>query len=201
MTSLECQRCGGPNPSGARNCQWCGSALPLPVAPPIPSGPNVDYVPHISFEAPARDEEFNSRRLPNAVRLGLAILFVVIFVVVAATAATSQSSTSISPITSPPSPEVNVVLVDVQSPDNACGLNGATEPGFSGSGTSFTVVWTIYGPVGGCTLSDIAALTTGVTAEVPGLPIQIASEVNQSVNVTFELPSGEYNGIIQVMVS
>lgn len=35
MAPSACGRCGGPSPSGAVACEWCGAAL-FPVSPPLP---------------------------------------------------------------------------------------------------------------------------------------------------------------------
>ena len=39
MAPAPCARCGGPNPPGARVCQWCQASLPAPVeSVPGPGG-------------------------------------------------------------------------------------------------------------------------------------------------------------------
>ena len=48
-----CRHCGGPNPPGARSCQWCHATLPLetsgyrpldPVNPPEPEKAEIPWL-------------------------------------------------------------------------------------------------------------------------------------------------------------
>lgn len=137
------------------------------------------------------------------------IAAIVVFVVIIAVAlwlfSPSPSSSSQTPISSGPAYPVNVTVINLTSPDNVCGLNGTTEPGFHGVTNAFSgETWHITGPPGGCTISDISAVTGGFM--IPPsvyLPQSIGAGQTGNVSVSFDMLGlgGPYTGPLVVSVT
>jgi hypothetical protein len=202
-----CTHCGGPNPAYAPNCQWCGSAL---EPPPLPSS---TPAPPSQFEGLLEDsdaDDFDSGSPWGGptrwVRIVIVLVALVVIIAVFATLAPqSQSNSSPTPLPSGPAYPVNVTVINLTSPDNVCGLNGATEPGFRGvTNAASGEVWHITGPTGGCTINDISAETAGfmIVTNLYG-PQSIAAGQSVPITVSFimEQLGGPYTGPLVASVT
>lgn len=190
-----CERCGGPNPAYALNCQWCGATLihlPLPgeISPPTAER---------EYSSVETDSEFSSDPSPNRTRLAaLAAVFLLVVIVLAVFASQSQSSASQTPVSSGPSYSVNVTIVELRSLDNACGLNGTTEPGFHGvTSAASGQTWRVTAPPDGCTITSVSAVTGGFEAflnSIGGQSIPGGQTVGVGVSYFMTGLSGPYTG-------
>jgi hypothetical protein len=195
---LTCERCGGPNPADAANCQWCGADLPLPPTSPTVVVQNLPPVGTSSAPGATRGGSQAPARL--IVGVVLALIFI-IFVIALATQAPTVPQSPLVP--SPPGFPVTVGIIYLTSPDDACGLNGTTEPGFSGVSGQFSgETWQISAPPGGCTIVSLTALTPGFNVFPPnfGSPMNFTGGQTTAISVSFQLPSGGYDGDLTIEV-
>jgi hypothetical protein len=161
-----CPHCGGGNPAGAVNCQWCGLALPQILPPsPAPSEP----LPTSGYRPlPVPPSAVPSTGFPPAAIVGIVVFVVILLIIVFAFASITSSS-----IPGPNSVQVSQVLV--QSSDNACGLNGDNQPGFSASGgASEPIILGASSAATPCTVSDISTSTPGFQV-LGSFPMQVSS--------------------------
>lgn len=203
--SYTCSQCGGPNPAHAQNCQWCGSSL---KSPPLPSYPSP---PPLRFEAPPPNSDVDqfesdgSRGIPMWIR-GIVVVIVFVVLIGAAVSLTPQSqpSSSQTPVSSGPGYPVNVTVIDLTSSDNACGLNGATEPGFQGVTNAVSgETWHITGSAGGCTVNGLSAVTGGFQVVSLDVPQSIAAGQTANISVSFVMIilGGPYTGPLVIAVT
>lgn len=204
--SYTCAKCGGPNPAYARNCQWCGAALkPVPLPSSSPSPPP-------RFEGPT--EDFDADRDGSGtpwgqssiwVRAVIALILVVVFIAaVVALSPPSPLSPSQTPLPSGPAVAVDVTVIDLTSSDNACGLNGTTEPGFQGvTNAASGENWHITGTPEGCTISGISAVTGGFQVLSVDVPQSIAAGQTAAISVSFVMIGlgGPYTGPLVISVT
>jgi hypothetical protein len=110
-------------------------------------------------------------------------------------------------LTPPPSPiQVNTIYVD--SPDNVCGLNGATASGFNAStgaqvGLSFNITGA-NGPVSGtlpCTIENVTATTPGFGLINVTTPLVIPANETVILSFTVVCPNSDYTGNLTLMMS
>jgi len=191
----DCERCGGSNPWDALNCQWCGARLPRPLsvaltAEPIPEG-------YRTLEAPEPLEP--PRRISPAVVVGFVLLVIVRLVLLAMVFSNPPSTTSPGTPIPSPSGSVRVTEVQVSSPDDACGLNGADHAGFNATPLGgWTLTWTL--PVSGplpCNVSSVASVTPGFTAISFELPLNVTSQ-GTPLPVTVFTPEESYSGLLNL---
>lgn len=200
MAPGRCPACGGPNPAGALTCQWCQNQLPTapsPSAPPLLSG----YRP-VELPRPPPSPEAS----PGVI-IGVVITIVVLLVLVAAIASLSSAPPSPFPGPSPPFPSpggtptgIDVTQVAVVSPDNACGLNGADQPGFSDpSYYQQPLFWVL--PMGNsttlpCVVSSANTSTPGFQVLTGNLP-QNVTFAGTSFSVIIQSPTN-FSGILEL---
>jgi hypothetical protein len=99
---------------------------------------------------------------------------------------------------------VTVTVIDLRSSDNACGLNGTTEPGFRGvTNAASGETWHITGPTGGCTINGLSAVTAGFEVLSLDLPQSIAAGQTVAISVSFVMISlgGPYTGPLVISVT
>jgi hypothetical protein len=172
MGAGNCPHCGGPNPFAATQCEWCGSALPLPSRPgpaaTLSVEPGGGYRP---IESPDPLSAHRTNFAPVAV--GVIVVLMVIFVIALMASSVPSSSSPPGFPTSPPVSSVVVTEIYAVSPDDVCGLNGSSEAGFSDpGGTVQGVLWTVVnttGPNLPCTITSLSTNTSGflVFAQTP----------------------------------
>jgi hypothetical protein len=164
-----CGHCGGSNAGDVTICQWCGSALtPVPSIAPLSTG----YKP-LTLPPPTGTR---TSVPPGAIA---AVVIVVVLVIILVAVASSFPTTPSLPNQSG-SGRVVVTQVVVRSTDNACGLNGANQGGFSiGVYESEPLGW--YIPSGSasvpCSVSAVSTNTPGFSVE-GSLPAQFNSSGN-----------------------
>jgi len=200
VASPTCGQCGGPNPFGALNCQWCGATLP---PPPLTFPPSDAETPP---STPSPDASPSSRSGPGPstiVRVIVVAVFAVILIgLLFSVPSITTPSSSPPSVPSPPSAPVNVTSITIVSSDDVCGLNGTVEPGFSGNSDAFSgVTWQITAPPGGCTISGISAETGGFIILTLDLPFTIPSGETGAFSISLELPEGGYNGPLIVAMN
>lgn len=205
----ECEKCGGPNSYGATTCQWCGSSMPLPsniYPPPLhfdrvvspPGEPRDDEPP--DFDPDDHGFWTGSR----VVRLGFLVVILIITIAAFSSSNSSSQTSSSSPVSSCSGNEcggaVNVSAVNIVSPDNACGLNGAAAGAFStGSYATHSVVWWL--PLNGasvpCSVESVQSDTPGFTLSA-NVPLNVTSaETPLLVNI---YTPGSYDGTLTLTI-
>jgi hypothetical protein len=203
-----CIHCGGPNPSGSLNCQWCGSELALPSLQTSPSTtavmPELPELPEqSSAETDKEETNYHPESVPWARILAVLVGFVVIIAAVAALASLSPPSSPPPPPSAPAYP-VNVTMIQLASPDDLCDLNGDTEPGFQGvSDAASGETWHVTGPPEGCTITGFTSETAGIRVISSDVPQEIPAGATGTISVSFILSGlgGPYAGSLQIWVS
>ena len=196
---MYCSHCGGSNPDGAGFCQYCGSPLqtsgPLPSvtpSPPLPSSQGT-YTPMGTPPPPPR-----RRGLGRTVLIILVVFVVVILV------------TGVALYFLAPAPaNVQVTGINFQSPDDACGLNGATDPSWYNTtvGQSFALSYEISGnntTAGGTAACQITAVTTptaGFGISGADVPLQILANTSQIFSFTVNPPGSSFTGVLTIVLT
>jgi hypothetical protein len=166
-------------------CQWCGSGLTAPPSTPPPPSPQV-----IIEQVPVE------RNLSAywGVRIIVFVVFLIVIIAIIASVTTSPPAAS--------GPAVNITGLNVNSPDNACGLNGddsGTVTLNPPAGGIPYIAWGLPGPGGyvPCTVTSVSTNTPGFTlfgslpytaSSVPSVLIismTTASSFQGVLNVTF----------------
>ena len=128
----------------------------------------------------------------------MAVVLVVLFLFIVAVAAMSAMPSPPQlpgPGYSPP-PVVNVVGVTFQSTDNACGLGGASAPGFvTFAGSTFLWNWTVFSGTS-CRISTVSAATPGFQVIASDVPLSMAAGAGPLLTVTLATPSGGFTGTL-----
>jgi hypothetical protein len=131
------------------------------------------------------------------------IVLVIVVVALASLPNNSPSSTG-TPLPSGPAYSVNVTVIELRSSDNACGLDGSTEPGFHGVANAASgETWHITGTTGGCTINSLNAVTAGFQVLSLDVPQSIAAGANAAISVSFVMIQlgGPYTGPLVISVS
>jgi hypothetical protein len=108
-----------------------------------------------------------------------------------------------------PPPAINVTGINFDSPDNACGLNGASDYGFTGNASqSLELQYQIYNflpdnATTGCTIANITTTTPGFTISGADTPLTIPPGANSSEQFWFQInfPSSPYTGILTLVIT
>jgi hypothetical protein len=156
-------------------------------------------IPFPSEESAADDEEEDESTgfAPwTYFRIGLAVFLIIILV--ATYIANNPSSSTIPTPSSPSGPPgpVTVSVILVNSPDNACGLNGANAGGYNSPGFGgHSIFWWL--PMSGaalpCTVSSVTTSTPGFSVSST-LPTTVSSD-QTPIEVTVYAPAA-YNGTL-----
>lgn len=202
-----CAHCGGSNPDSAGFCQYCGNPLtgsapsPLPsVTPPPPPPPMGWSGTGAGGPPPPR------RRTLGRTLLIILVVFVVAILVVGV----------VSYLLVPSPANVTVTGINFQSPDNACGLNGATDPNWynTTTGSSFELSYYISGvnvtynisghPVNGtaaCEISSVSTTTSGFSISGANVPLAIAANSTESLSFTVNPPGSAFTGVMTIVIT
>jgi hypothetical protein len=189
-----CPHCGGPNPIGAAECQWCGAAIPGP--PPL----DFSRLPSANQPTPEPEEDTGPSGFTIA-RVVFAVIVAVIIVAIALTIPTSTPTSGFgsSPPNNPPN-TVNVTQVVVNVPTNACGLSGITPGAFSVPAyTAYPFGWWLpwSGPVP-CTVSNVTSDTPGFSVGNGNFPLTVTSA---QTPLLFEVYCpASYSGVLTLTV-
>jgi len=108
----------------------------------------------------------------------------------------------------PPAPTVTITVINFQSSDNTCWLNGASFQGYTAN-TSETDILTFEitgnntagGGTGPCEIHTVSTSTSGFSVSNAVLPLAIAA--NQTANLTFDLttPSSGFSGPVTIVLT
>lgn len=209
-----CPGCGGSNPTGATQCAWCGSDLPLSTStypPPLifnHPGASLPVEPEELPDAPASSDDDTSEERGTywtgmrVVRLVLAsVVLVVLVAALVYNASNSAGGSSGSPGGAGSSGgPVQVSVIQVNSPDDACGLAGAVAGEFVSPAFSFhPISWWL--PLNGvqlpCTVSSVVSDTPGfsLTANVP----LTVSSAETPLMITLYTPA-TYSGVLTLTI-
>ena len=196
--SEECQQCGHSNEPGATRCQWCGAPLPPPKAHrllPISLERDGFDESEPPSERTEPDEPPSTRRWD---RIGVVVVVVIVVVAAIAVYEWSNLAALIEHKPSQTSTPVEVTFVEVSSPDNACGLQGAVAEGFSTPGyATHNVSW--YVPIGSggvpCSVQNVSSDTPGFSLSA-NVPLHVTS-LETPLIVEIRAPAS-YDGILSI---
>lgn len=196
---MQCAHCGGANPDSAAFCQYCGNPLTASGAQPLPS--LTPPPPPPSGPAPGQYGAPPPRRRRSAARTVL-IIFVVLVVVLLVAGVVSYLLT--------PAP-ANIVIagINFQSPDNACGFNGAYDPNYynTTAGSSFSISYDVSGVnvTGGgtaaCTITTVTTSTPGFSISGANVPLSIPVNSTQIFTFTVNPPGSAWTGTLTVILT
>ena len=196
-----CSHCGASNPDGAAFCQYCGSSLSS-VSAPLPSSSAPPLAPPPTgwgMGAPVPAPPPRRRGLGRTILIVLVVLVVVILV-----------AGVISYLLAPSPPNVEIAGVNFQSPDNACGLNGAFDSGYynTTAGTSITLSYDLTGPNSTSGNGTLACMIFTVTTTTPGfsisganVPLSVPANATQIFTFTVNPPGNAWTGTLTVVVT
>jgi len=113
----------------------------------------------------------------------------------------------------PPAPSIQVTVIDVESVDNVCGLDGASASGFNAStgdqvGLSFNiaganVTWangTIVGTLA-CTIETVNASTPGFSLLSVSVPLIVPANETVILSFTVQCPGSDYTGSLTLVMT
>jgi hypothetical protein len=113
-------------------------------------------------------------------------------------------------VPAPSSAIVEVTGINFQSPDNACGLNGAVDTSDynTTAGVSFTLSYTLSGPnatSGGgttaCTISTVSTTTSGFSISGANVPLSIPANSSQVFSFTVNPPGTAWTGTLTIVLT
>lgn len=201
-----CAHCGGSNPDTAAFCQYCGSPLgttaPLPSLTPPPPPPTAWGTPGPGSPPPPP---------PRRRSLGRTVLIVlVIFVVIILVAGV------VSYLLAPPAANVTITGVNFQSPDNACGLNGAIDPTWynttvgssivlsydiTGANVTYTIHNATVNGTAACQIATVSTTTSGFSISGANVPLPIAANTTQILSFTVNPPGSGFTGVLTLVIT
>lgn len=106
-------------------------------------------------------------------------------------------------------PAIDVTGINFVSPDNACGLDGATDYGFNGTaGQSLEFTYQLYNGLPNnattpCTIANITTTTPGFSVTGANTPLTIPAGVNSTQVFSFQVnfPSNAYTGVLTLVIT
>jgi hypothetical protein len=168
-------------------CQWCGSSIPQPAAPPVQPSPATVIITE-------RGPGPGWGRSPGGVAGVIVFVAFVIIILVAAISLNFSMSMSGS------GPSVDITGLNVMSSDNACALNGDDSGNINlhppGGGIPF-ILWGLPGPGGSlpCTVQSVSTNTPGFSL-FGSLPYT-ATSFPGSLAISMFTPSS-FSGVLNV---
>ncbi|MCI4372754.1 MAG: zinc ribbon domain-containing protein [Thermoplasmata archaeon] len=199
MAAQMCPNCGGSNPAGAAFCQYCGSAFATGAATPLPSNapPPAPPFPGSTNSWAGAPPQYAAPRRRSRLLVVLAVIVAVILVLGV-----------VSFLLVPPGPEIQVTIINVDSPDNVCGLDGEYGDGFNAStGDLVGFDYLISGAnasSGGtlpCTIVAVSTPTAGFSVTNVSVPLTVPA--NETVDLTFSIqcPGSDYTGSLTLVMT
>jgi len=105
-------------------------------------------------------------------------------------------------------PAINVTGINFQSPDDACGLNGATDTGFTANESQameFTYQIsgnnTTNGGTAACTIHTVSTSTPGFSVSGANVPLSIPVNSSQLLSFSVTMPSSSYTGVLTLVMT
>lgn len=105
---------------------------------------------------------------------------------------------------------VEITGVNFQSPDNACGLNGAVDPSWynTTTGTSLVLSYEIGGPNATswtgtlpCTIASVNTTTAGFSITGANTPLHIPANATQILSFTVNPPGSAFTGALTLVLT
>ena len=199
MAPRWCVRCGAPNPPTAAFCEHCGTPIPNPPSTPLPSSAlGVPGLPPPAWGAP----QYGVQSTAPPRRRWWVWIIVSLVVVVLVFGVSGF-------LFLPAAAAITVTGINFESPDDACGLNGATDSGFNAStGQSVGFTYQISGPNASsgsgtvsCTLSGITTSTQGFSVSGANVPLSIPANSTQLFSFNVTAPSAPYTGVLTLVIT
>jgi hypothetical protein len=201
MAAHYCPKCGAVNPATATFCQYCGTVLPPTPSAPLPSYPSAGGPPPPpQWGAPAyapAPPPPPRRRLVLWIIVGFVVLILVVSV--------------IGYFATPPAPSYNVIVtgINFDSPDNACGLDGAFGYGLNAStNESVPLTYDISGANSStgtgtlaCTIESINSNTSGFSVTGANVPLNIPANGTQVLGFNLNTPADPYTGVLTFVIT
>jgi hypothetical protein len=110
-----------------------------------------------------------------------------------------------------PSPaNVEITGVNFQSPDDACGLDGATDTSWynTSAGTSFVLSYLIGGPNASsgtgtvaCQITSVNTTTAGFSITGANVPLPIPANTTQTLAFTVNPPGSAFTGVLTLVLT
>jgi hypothetical protein len=108
----------------------------------------------------------------------------------------------------PSPPNVEVTGINFSSPDNACGLDGATDTGFNLS-TSQSIQFTYEiagnnttaGGTAACTINSVSTPTPGFSVTGANVPLSIPANSTQLLSYSVNTPGSAYTGVLTIVIT
>jgi len=96
---------------------------------------------------------------------------------------------------------ISVTAIDYTSHDDACGINGDTQPGYTGgSGGSEEITITLGGGPAGCTVTTVSTTTAGFSISGANVPLKVPSQGSARLSFTVTSPTASYSGVLTLDV-
>jgi len=136
----------------------------------------------------------------------IVVVFVVILLVFGAIAYLLAPSSSSGPA-------VTITGVNFFSPDNVCGLNGASDPTWYNetAGQSFPLSYEISGNVTGnvsgvnttapCEIYTLTTSTPGFNITDANVPLVIAANATENLGFTVDPPNSTWSGVLTLVLT
>lgn len=168
------------------------SPLPtLGAAPPPPTGWTP---PPYGGSAPSPPR----RRSLGRTAIVIVVLIVVVILVLGA----------ISYFAAPSSSPIVITGVNIYSPDDVCGLDGATADGFNASTSSSVELTygisgnnTTGGGTAACTIHSVNTTTPGFSVTGANVPLVIPANATPNLSFTVNTPGSPYTGVLTLVMT
>lgn len=129
----------------------------------------------------------------------LLVVFVVIILVAGA----------LSYLLTPTPPNVTITGINFQSPDDACGLNGATDPNWynTTASQSLTLSYelsgsnTTAGGTAACQITSVSTTTPGFSITGANVPLAIPANSTQILSFTVNPPGSAFSGVLTIVLT
>ncbi|MGP8078057.1 MAG: zinc ribbon domain-containing protein [Thermoplasmata archaeon] len=195
MAPARCPTCGAPVSPGAGFCAYCGASLPGPAPAPLRfAGMPPSAVPPGGAPPPYFPAHPPSPRRRSRLLIGLVILVVLLLVV---------GVIGFAFLIDRP-PPVQVLNINIWSPDNVCGLNSTLIyfGGYNSSkGANETVEFKMpnYNS-SACDVRRVSTTTPGFVLYDVQVPRTIPPGVWAPLNITIKSPSSPFSGNLNLFL-
>lgn len=159
-------------------------SAPLPTSPPPPWNPQ-------PYQGPTSG--------PPQRRRGMRIVVIVVVVILIV---------GVLAFLLLPSSNVVVTGINFSSPDDACGLDGATDFGFNDTtddSVSFTYQIsgnnTTDGGTAACQINSVSTSTPGFSISGANVPLSIPANTSQLLSYSVNTPDSPYTGVLTIVLT
>ena len=199
---MNCPRCGGSNPDAAAFCQFCGSPLNAAPSGPLPTLNPPPPPPAPGWGGPGAGGPTPSGRPRRGLGRTLVIVLVVFVVIILVAGVVAYLLT-------PAPANVTITGVNFQSPDNACGLDGATDPSWYNTTAGQSVILsyditgnnTTAGGTAACSINTVTTTTAGFSISGANVPLQVPVNSTQILSFTVNPPGSSFTGVLTLVLT